>query len=76
MKVHENGDVTFTRNEVFVIGSGVIGLINPGAKTYEVAAAALLRHLPVKLHAAEWKFVVISAQDIALGGDVGVFTGL
>ena len=76
MKIHENGDVTFTRNEVFIVGCGINGLYADDATTYELASAVLTTKLPCALANAGWKFFRESVEDLIAGGDVGVFTGL
>lgn len=76
MKINPDGSVEFTRNEVFVIGSGINGFYAADAMKFETSAARLCMELPNKLREAGWNHNKEAGMDLARGGDIGVFTGL
>lgn len=77
MKIDENGDVTFTRNEMFIYLSGTHGLSGRAANGMEALAAIMITDFPPYLESQGYtKHVEAARADIAAGGSMGIFAEL
>ena len=77
MQIHENGDVTFTRNEMFIYLNGTHGLGGYPANDVEALAAVMIADLPPYLERQGYGKHCTAAQlDIGGGGSVGIFAEL
>lgn len=73
MKVDNDGNVTFTSNEMVVVLAGIHGMAGSSVDT-DIIAACLLVKLPGKLRELNYvNHLATALTSIADGGNVGIF---